>query len=31
MAALKHKWDQDNLNLKAQLSGSGANGQQSPL
>lgn len=31
MAALKHKWDQDNLALNAQLNGSGANGQQSPL
>ena len=31
MAALKHKWDQDNLALKAQLNGSGANGEQSPL
>lgn len=31
MAALKHKWDQDNLALNAQLSGSGANGQQFPL
>jgi hypothetical protein len=31
MAALKYKWDQDNLALKAQLNGSGANGQQSPL
>lgn len=31
LAALKHKWDQDDLVLKAQLSGSGANGEQSPL
>lgn len=31
MAALKHKWDQDNLAPNAQLNGSGANGQQSPL
>lgn len=31
LAALKHKWDQDDLALKAQLSGSGANGEQSPL
>ena len=31
MAALKHKWDQDDLALKAQLNGSGANGEQSPL
>ena len=31
LAALKHKWDQDDLILKAQLNGSGANGQQSPL
>lgn len=31
MAALKHKWDQDNLALKAQFNGSGTNGQQSPL
>lgn len=31
LAALKHKWDQDNLVLKTQLSGSGANGEQSPL
>lgn len=31
MAALKHKWDQDNLALNAQLNGSGANEQQSPL
>lgn len=31
LAALKHKWDQDDLILKAQLNGSGTNGQQSPL
>lgn len=31
MAALKHKWDQDDLALKAQLNGSSANGEQSPL
>ena len=31
MAALKHKWDQDNLALKAQLNGAGPNGEQSPL
>lgn len=31
LAALKHKWDQDDLALEAQLSGSGANGEQSPL
>ena len=31
LAVLKHKWDQDDTILKAQLSGSGANGQQSPL
>jgi hypothetical protein len=31
MAALKHKWDQDDMALKAQINGSGANGQQSPL
>ena len=31
MAALKHKWDQDDLALKAQLNGSSANGGQSPL
>lgn len=31
MAALKRKWDQDNLSLKAQLNGSGTNGQQSLL
>lgn len=31
MAALKHKWDQDDLALKAQLNGTGPNGEQSPL
>lgn len=31
LAVLKHKWDQDDATLKAQLSGSGANGRQSPL
>lgn len=31
MATLKHKWDQDDLALKAQLNGSGPNGEQSPL
>lgn len=31
MAALKHKWDQDDMALKAQINGSSANGQQSPL
>ena len=31
MAALKHKWDQDDMALKAQLNGTGPNGEQSPL
>lgn len=31
MAELKHKWDQDDLALKAQLSGAGSNGEQPPL
>lgn len=31
MAVLKHKWDQYNLALSAQLNGSGPNEQQSPL
>lgn len=31
MAQLKHKWDQDDLVLNAQLSGAGSNGEQSPL
>ena len=31
MAQLKHKWDQDDLVLKSQLSGAGSNGEQSHL
>lgn len=31
MAALKHKWNQDDLTLQAQLNGTGPNGEQSPL
>ena len=29
MAALKHKWDQDDMALKAQINGYGENGQHS--
>lgn len=31
LAALKHKWDQEDLLLKSQINGSGENGQQAPL